>query len=335
MILPTVQSAVGTIRSSLLGAANSRIASSSLAPLVGKLNTFIVVTPHLIHLAPLAALNPGKGIRPVFVSNGLSSGDISWLESIAPQVPVIPLKASLGGNPDSLLGHGVIIDCLASASHEAFCIQDADCFVSDATFWDHVSLDLEKEFAACAFVRKAKGDMPEFPETFLAVLNAPLLRRYRMKYRISAESSAEAPPRARAVLAEAGYGRGEVLENLKNYYDTLQQYWVVATHEGFSFRRLDGEGKTVHHIGGTSYLHRSFENLSHWDYWPLAVHYLHMRVLEMPGAIRFRKRFAKLFEVHDSAAALLGAYPDFAAGRRRANADAILDSLGAAQLYGR
>lgn len=297
------------------------------------LKSFIVVTPHLIHMAPLATLNHGPAIQPVFVANGLNSADLGWLRGMCPAIPIIELRTSLTGNPDSLLLHGVIIDYLADACESPFCIQDADCFVLDSSFWTTATLDPSSEYATCVFVREGEGARPAFPETFLTYLNAPLMRKYRSEFDIRSESTRTPSLRAQKALTEAGYEEGRVLETLKDYYDTLQQFWVVASHHGFRFRKLAGEGNTVHHIGGTSYLHSTFDDMSHWDYWPLAVHYFNLRLLELPAASRFRSRFAKLVEYHRSVDDLLKKFPDFASGYRRKTADTILASLGAAAHY--
>jgi hypothetical protein len=135
------------------------------------------------------------------------------------------------------------------------------------------------------------------------------------------------------ILSDAGYPAGRVLETYKDYFDTLQQYWVVATHQGMKYRRVPGEGDTVHHIGGTSYLYKSFEKLDHWDYWPLAVHYFNLRILEFAGAAPFRTRFANLIDFHGSAESLLRRFPDFGNGWRKKSADEILLKLGARSIY--
>ncbi|MEO8577531.1 MAG: hypothetical protein ABI556_12555, partial [Gemmatimonadales bacterium] len=233
----------GSIRSAALEQANRLIcrrAFEAIEP--GSLRTFIVVTPHLIHMAPLAALNHGPKVIPVFVANGLSQDDLGWLRRMSPGVPIIELQTSFSGNPDSLLTHGVVIDHLAGASEAPFCIQDADCFVLDASFWNDVTIDVREEYATCVFVREGEGDRPAFPETFLTVLNSSLMLEYRRKFSIRSESTARPSRRARTALAGAGYGEGRVLETLKNYYDTLQQFWVIASSKGFHYRKLAGEG---------------------------------------------------------------------------------------------
>ena len=323
----TMRLRVEAVRSSLLWRLNTRIIArgvKSLPP--DTLKSYIVVTPHLVHLAPLATLNHGPRVQPVLVANGLSEADITWLSEMT-DAPVIRLKSSLGRSPDSLLAHGTIIDYLADTNPGAFCIQDADCFISDQSFWNSVNIDLSSEYAVCAFVRNGDGDRADFPETFLTILNAPLMREYRRNHDVTSESSSRVSPRAQQALSEAGYPAGRVLETLKDYYDTLQQFWVVATHHGFRFRQIPGEGSTVHHIGGTSYLYRAFDNLDHWDYWPLAVHYLNLRILESPKTSVFRQRFAGLFEFHGSADQLLIKYPAFASGWRRQTSERIIAAL--------
>ena len=298
-----------------------------------KIPVYIVVTPHLLHLAPIAARNHGRSFLPIFIGNGLSIEDRTWLKSVCPEVSILPLRASLGKNPDSLIEHGVVIDYLAQTESGFFCIQDADCFVTHVNFWDRVSLDLEKEYAVGPFTRKPSGDQREFPETFLLGLNAPLLTSLRKSYGIRSGTTSSTPNRrAQTLLTNAGYPPGNVLESLKDYWDTLQQYWIAATHLGYKYRHLEGEDSDVFHIGGTSYLFNRFDDLAHWDYWPLAVHYFHLRLLEFPACKPIRNRFIKLFEHHHSSHSLLKKHPGFEGGRRHKNIEIILHQMEVASV---
>jgi hypothetical protein len=324
-----------SVRSTILRSINDRIcrrASSRLRS--GCLPSYIVVTPHLVHLAPLAARNHPPGIQPVFVANGIGRPDIAWLAEVSPDVPLVPLRASLGGNPNSLVEHGVVINHLARGYEGIFCVQDADCFVSDTEFWASMRLDPETDYAAGPFLRKGEGERPDFPETFILCLNRDLMEKYRRDYGITAEPSSRPRARARRLLNQAGYPDGKYLETLKDYYDTLQQFWIAARLHGFTCRLVSGEGSSVHHVGGTSYLHRAFENLDHWDYWPLNVHYFHLRLLELPRCAPFRERFRGLLDFHGNSNDLLAAFPAFAEGWRRRESDLIIERTNAASIYG-
>ena len=323
------------LRRRILRSVNDRISRRSSATLdAGRTPSYIVVTPHLVHLAPLAASNHSAGIQPVFVANGIGRADMEWLAEMRPDVPVISLRASLRGDSASLLEHGVVINHLASGSHDAFCVQDADCFVTDSEFWSTMRLDPDTDYAVGPFLRQGEGERPDFPETFLICLNRKLMDQYAREFGITAEPSGRPRRRARRFLSEAGYPEGKYLETLKDYYDTLQQFWVAARKHGFGYRHVAGEGETVHHVGGTSYLHRSFENLDHWDYWPLNVHYFHLRLLELPRCAQFRERFRGLIEFHGSSTSLLAAFPDYDTGWRRQESDLIISRTNAAALFG-
>ena len=298
-----------------------------------KTASYIVVTPHLVHLAPLAAQNAGEGIFPVFVINGLSPTDIKWLTEVSPATAILPLLASLSGNRESLIEHGRIIDTLIDSENRPFFIQDADCFITDRAYWDQLGLASEHHYASGPFLRTIKSTNESFPETFLLGLNLQLLRRYRTSLGLSARCATTARRKLQTALTDAGYPEGHYLETLKDSYDTLQQYWVLARHDGYLFRHCEGEDEEVFHIGGTSYLFRQFDDLAHWDYWPLAVHYFHLRLLEMPTCAPFRSRFARIFEVHQSSEKLLEGFPDFASGWRRKNADLVIEKMDAAKLY--
>lgn len=331
----SVSNTVNRLRAAMLARLNGAIARREIAALPSsRMPSYIVVTPELTHLAPLAAGNSGERVQPVFVANGIGERDVEWLARRCPDTPIIPLRASLRKSGESLLDHGVVIERLAAATrHPIFCVQDADCFVTEPGFWRSVTLDPEKEFAAGPFVRKAANEKPEFPETFLVCLNQALMGSLRRSDGITAEATLRPSRRARELLAQAGFGEGTYMESRKAYFDTLQQYWIAAKLCGFEFRRISGEGESVHHIGGTSYLHRTFEDLAHWDFWPLNVHYFHLRLLELPACAGFRDRFRRLIDFHGTADALLSAYPDYAHGWRRAAADSVIAATRAEEVY--
>lgn len=321
-------------RSGTLFRINSRRANRAIKSLpADRLLSFIVVTPDLVHLAPLSTRNHGSGVQPVYVANGINRRDVAWLERISPGIPIVQLRASFRGDSETLIHHGEVIENLARSMDRAFCIQDADCFVLEEAFWATLALNQKTEYAVGPFERQAEDGRPPFPETFLLLLNAALMRELRDDHDITAYASPKPSRRATRFLQSAGYPPGTFLETRKPYYDTLQQYWVAASFQGLAFRCVSGEGSTVHHVGGTSYLHRTFDDLAHWDYWPLNVHYFHLRLLELPGCEMFRERFRSLADFHGSSAALLEAYPGFAAGWRRKASDLILNKTGAESLY--
>lgn len=322
-------------RSRLLAGINDRVAARFCAELTrDRVPAYIVVTPELCHLAPLAARNHPPAIQPVFVANGISMGDRAWLARLAPDVPIMPLRSSLRGKAASLLHHGLVIEHLARATpHATFCIQDADCFVTEAPFWNSMSLDTSREYAVGPFQRSSEDGRPAFPETFLVCLNRVLMDRFCRESGITPAATPSPGSLAAALLARAGFPQGRYLELRKQYFDTLQQYWIAAEYEGYLYRLVPGAGESVHHVGGTSYLHRKFDDLAHWDYWPLNVHYFHLRLLELPACAEFRARFESLFEFHGSSRSLLEKYPEYATGRRRAESDRIINGTSAAALY--
>ncbi|MEO0794562.1 MAG: hypothetical protein AAFX93_05355 [Verrucomicrobiota bacterium] len=294
-----------------------------------KMQSYIVVTPHLVHLTPLAVQNAADHVQPVLVDNGLTAADREWLSKRCPHTPFLDLLNSFSSNSETLIQHGVVINHLARGHQGVFCIQDADCFIGRADYWNELSLDLDKEFAVGPFLRKTRDERPTFPETFLLLLNGGLMQKLKREHGITAENSKLPNAKARKILREAGIPDGQVLERNKDYYDTLQQYWVAAKHLGYSYRHIPGEDKDTWHIGGTSYLFKSFDDLAHWDYWPLNVHYLHLRLLEQPSCEPIRPRFQKLFDFHQNADNLLNNYPEFARGWRREMSDLIIGKLTA------
>ena len=299
---------------------------------VGTLFSYIVVTPHVVHLAPLAALNCGNLVQPVFVLNGVSQSDTAWLNHICPNIPVLHFQLSFLHRGPNILSHGRVIETLADAHHKSdFCIQDADCFVTASNFWEAMTANIERNSAAGPFLNSLND--PPYPETPLLKLNGKLISKVSRKYGVDVKFTKRANRKAGKILHKAGYPIGRYLEPKKDYFDALHQYWVVTRHLGYEFLHVDGAHKEVFHIGGTSYLFDRFENLETADHWAINAHYFHLRLLELPACSRFLERFSKLTSFHQSSDAILKTYPNYASCWRRRLSDQVLDALNVNEVF--
>ena len=229
-------------------------------------------------------------------------------------------------NELSILGHAEIIDYLFAVSEEPFCIQDPDCFITECDFYKELSLDDETEFAAGPFTKRPTDHDHVLPDTFFLILNPRVFKKISRKYGVTARTNKLAGS-ALHCAKSLGYSQEAYPEQFKGYFDTLQAFWVLALAEGYSFKKVPGTGKSIFHIGGTSYLHNSDYALDHWDYWPLSVQYFNMRLLEMPVNACFREKHLILFRTYDSAKRLTEMYPQFKEGRRYAECEKILQSI--------
>ncbi len=291
----------------------------------------IILTPDLVHMAPLAVALKSPAFWPVFILNGVSKPDRSWLDSLVGDVKMFELKASLTGNSKSLIEHGTVIEYFFEASRHSFCIQDADCFVTDERFFADLKLNESEQFATGPFTK----DLPQIkvPDTFFLYLNAPLFRRLRSHYGLIARTSRNVPKKFEEIAAKAGFPAGVYPEQKKGAFDTLQLFWILAGQLGARFKQVPGEGERVFHIGGTSYLSRETSDLAHWDFWPMNVHYFNLRLLSLPKCARFRERFASLTRLHGDCDSLLANSPEYRRGWRHAQVEHILERLNADRIY--
>jgi len=272
---------------------------------------FFIFTPEIVHFAPYCIPANAKGFEPVLILNSVSASDEQWLREIHPTRLLISLKVSLTGNSNSLLAHGDVLNNLFATLSTSFCVQDPDCFVTHPSFWDQVSLDTKSDMAGGPFTQKPTHHDHVLPDTFFLMLNSRLFRSLRDRYQISAGTESHLKPAATERIQELGYGQGQFPQQFKPYFDTLQAYWLLALAEGYRFNKFPGVGETIFHIGGTSYLHSSDYDLSHWDYWPLSVIYFNLRLLELEAGERFRGRFKTILDRYGSANELLASYPEF------------------------
>ena len=260
---------------------------------------FILTNPADLHFAPLAVSIRSQYHAQIFVGNGLTDSDAAWLQERCPEIPMLRLSASLSGNAASYLPHGELVDLLALSLDEPFFIQDADCFVLDPTFFEHLRIPDETEYATGPYWKDCPDWDHLLPDTFLVGINSSSLRRVRNDYQVDASIAVTPPNRAASKLAETGLQGAWFPEQThdKHYFDTLQLSWILATLDGEHFGKIEGQSERVHHVGGTSYLAADPPmDLSHWDWWPLNTCYTTMRILDCPEWERLRKRFHHLYE---------------------------------------
>ncbi|QDV69528.1 hypothetical protein Poly24_32440 [Rosistilla carotiformis] len=294
----------------------------------GRVPIFFIFTPELVHFAPFCMHEDLPGFESVIVLNAVSADDEFWLRKTLPNRPLVRLSASLRSNSQSMLAHADVLKDLCAVCPATFCIQDPDCFVTDPAFYGSVSMDPDVHFAAGPFTKSTTDHGHDIPDTFFLMLHGAAVQRIRDKFGVSADVTVELPSAAANALRTIGYKPGEYPEQFKGYFDTLQAYWLLSLAEGRSFNKLPGDGTSLYHIGGTSYLINSDLDLSHWDFWPLSVRYFNMRLLEFDCLARFRERFRYLNDIHGTAGRLLLDYPAFLKSSRYSNVDRILNAVG-------
>lgn len=299
----------------------------------GKTPIFIVLTPDVVHMAPLAVVIRSAVFQPMFLLNNVCADDQNWLKTMIHDVPMFNLTVSFTRNRQSLLSHGAIIQYLLMINQTAFCIQDSDCFVTDGSFFNGLKLDLAQHYVAGPFSRIVGQPARQMPYTYYLYLNAPFFRRLHCQYGLRADSMREVPPKLTGLMHDAGFPKGCYVDPGQGYYDTLEVFWIVAHGLGLKFNVVPGDGKTVFHVGGSSYLSKVMSDVTTWDYWALNLHYFNLRLLSFSQCKRFVTRFAPLFKHYRDANNLLAQYPDYRKGRKYEEVCRIIETLNAEQLY--
>lgn len=322
-----MKTAIQKIRADLLSRQNRIRLKRGLSDIWDRTPVCFIFTPEIVHLAPYCTQNIDQSrFAPVLITNAVPSDDVKWMQSVHPDLPLIQLKNSLRRNSLSLVSHGDVLNDLFSVAKGHFCIQDPDCFVVNDTFWSSVDVN-GNEFACGPFWEHLESHNHVLPHTFFLMFNRDCYRDIQNRYSIDARVIRELPTLAASQAQSLGYAPGAYPHSFKDYFDTLQAYWVLCLTQRLTFRELPGERKDIFHIGGTSYLHKSGVDLAHWDYWPLSVHYFNLRILELPLGERFQSRFCELTKRYTSSAGLLNGNREFSDGWRRAEIDLILDRV--------
>lgn len=320
--------AIQSVRGTLLSIVNRRRLRWALSRMQRQEDTpiFFIFTPDVVHFAPYCIPYDASGFEPILVLNSVSSADQEWLKALHPNNVIVALRVSLTGNAKSMLSHGAVLNDLFAIADKPFCIQDPDCFVTHSSFWSQVRLDVSTDMACGPFTKAPTDHTHVLPDTFFLIMNPALFKTLARRYRISA-SSAYMLPAAQEAIRHLDYQPGEYPEQFKGYFDTLQAFWLLALSEGYEFRKLPGEGESVFHIGGTSYLHSSDYDLKHWDYWPLSVIYFNLSLLALPHGKRFHERFQGIMNGYSSPDNLLREYPAFMGTRRFAEIKRLLGAI--------
>lgn len=292
-----------------------------------KLPVFVIASPPDMHLSPMAVSNAPPDIQPVIMANGLSPQDVQWIRNqVNPDIPVVALRASLSSNYRTYLSHAEVVRLASRCVSGDFAIQDADCFVLDPSWWKLLRIeDSRRYYAAGPFGKPFNRIDATMPDTFLVRINGSAYRQ--REGRGIRPDIAQSPSTALSAMLKAkGLPKDYIPDDVKNYFDTLQQHWTAAVLDGQSLMVLPGADEVVVHVGGSSYLNGPpGQELSHWDYWPLNTPYFHLRVMEHEKFAFLRPRFASLYRLYGSADALLEAHPGFEQSGRYRTSQRMLE----------
>jgi len=289
-----------------------------------RLPVFVCATRQDAHLAPMAVLHSHPRIRHIILANALSAADTEWLRQEAAGVPVVRLKASLRGDALTYFTHAELIRLSALVSPSDFCVQDADCFVTESAWWEELRLASPAEYAAAPFQFPIQGMNESMPRTFLILISAAAYRR-RLKQGILPDYSCDLEPLT-AQLRARGIEPPYFPEHSKDYFDTLQKQCLAAVLDGEPFRLLRGADQIVFHVGGSSYLTERSERVDPncENPWALNAPYFYMRVLEFARFERFRARFANLYRLYGSSDKMLAEYSWFRQSKAFRTSELIL-----------
>jgi hypothetical protein len=290
---------------------------------------FVIASRPDYHLAPFAIERNHQRIRTIVVANGVSGPQLDWLRRECGSTPVIPLRASFGKQSRNFLSHAEVISTINNMCRSDFCIQDADCFVTDSKWWDHMLEKHENTYASGPF-GKPFNDLPgQFPDTYLVRINRPNYVDVCGKYRVGPGITEQPSAEVRRELDVRGIQPNWFPDYNKQYYDTLQLFWTAAFLSGLRFHLSPGAEQQVFHVGGSSYLTtREIEDPGHWDYWAVNTLYFHLRVLESPRFNDIRGDFKTLFQRYKSSDQLLAEHPQYLDSGRYQSCLNLLGALG-------
>ena len=292
------------------------------------LPVFLIASRPDFHLAPLALETQNRRVQSIVVANGVYGRQLDWLRRECGSVPVLPLRASFKDHSENYLSHAEVIAVIDSLCRTDFCIQDADCFVTDSKWWDSIVEGSETAYAIGPF-GKPLNDLPEMiPDTYLVRINKRSFTEVSQQYGVDAAICETPSVPVRRALDDFGIGENWFPDDVKQYFDTLQLYWTAATLSGLKFHLIPGAEREVIHVGGSSYLTTAdIEDPSHWDWWAVNTIYFHLRVLEAPRFDDVRDCFSSFFQRFGSSNEMLSKYPDYLESDRHNSCIRLLEHL--------
>lgn len=313
-----IRSLLKQVRTRLFHWINRRRMAGGMRPFIGdwRIPVYVIASPPDMHFVPLALLHGSPRILRIVVANGVGPEGLAWLRSQVGEVPVIALKASLKRESTNYLPHAEVVRLCELASRGDFCIQDADCFVTNSAWWNQLRPLAPDEFASGPFRKPAHRLDTWMADTFLVMINQSAYRR-REAWGIRPDITATNLPRLRELLRARGIEDDYYPDSYNKYFDTLQMHWIAAILEGDTFAQVPGADEEVFHVGGSTYLTgKNNVDPRHWDYWPLNTAFFNLRVLESPRFAAVRDQGSWLFSRYGSAAKLLEEFPDYTNSRR-------------------
>lgn len=314
-----LKSVVHKVREKILRFLNLRTAVKFKSAIAanGTMPVCIIASRPDYHLAPLAIERNHPKIQSIVLANGVSGSQLDWLRRECGSTPVIPLRASFRSSSRSFLSHAGVISIANSISNGDYCIQDADCFVTDTAWWDYIIEDRENVYASGPF-GKPFNDLPgQFPDTFLVRIDRANYIDVCQKFEVEPSIVTRPSPRVRRELDSRGIQENWFPDYKKQYYDTLQLFWTAAALSGLDFNLLPGANEQVFHVGGSSYLTTAeIRNPSHWDWWAVNTIYFHLKILESERFDEIRDDFGLLFSRFESSDKVLSIYPEYLNSRR-------------------
>ncbi|WP_309399132.1 hypothetical protein [Cerasicoccus maritimus] len=307
------------LRNEYLRNQNSRqMAKSYRADSSSAFSNFILASIPDCHLAPLAICNRHPRVNTYVIGNGISDQQFEWLKEKCAPVPVIKLLASMRKGRPTYLAHGELITMANKVSRGDFCIQDADLFVMDKSWWENMLEMTSDSYALGPYDKPFAHLDGVLPDTFVVRIQQELYRKLTAQYNISPDvGKAISSEMATLLQSNKLDPTTYCAEQGKTYNDTLHYYWSAANIEGYSMQTCPGAEELTFHVGGTSYITGAdIQDPSHWDYWPVNTVYFNLKLAEAPFYREFQGAFKILKEKHHSAQALIEKYPEYLKSKR-------------------
>ena len=201
---------------------------------------FMVVMPGCLHIAQLAYQFVPADVRLIVVLNGTDQWEEDWAHANLSRAIIIRIK--------SKYFHHTLLNLFLRDVHQPFGIVDFDCFVFCPDYFRVVEA-IGPSTTCQAFYASHNPVLDLWiPETFLMVLNQPVLADLMARYHVSTDqiSWSDLPTPIQQRLATLGIGVDQLPENYKPTFDTLRVLLMLGVTEGCQIEFITKRGAALH-----------------------------------------------------------------------------------------
>jgi hypothetical protein len=258
---------------------------------------FMVIMPGSLHVAQLAYQFVPDDVRLVAILNNTDDWEQAWARRNLKRALILTTRFSYP--------HHALLNLLLRCTPQPFGILDFDCFVFRPEYFGAVEA-IGPTTSAQVFYANHNTVLDLWvPETFLLILNQPVLADLVARYRVGTDGIAwdDLSSAVQRRLATLGIGPDQLPENYKPSFDTTRVLLMLALAEGYPYEIITRHSAAMHlagdifHVGASSSPKRDLQGAHPYALWGT---YFWIRRLELIDDQELRDKYLPKYGIVSS-----------------------------------